>query len=367
MKLDPWQRLMQRGQGADLSSSQFEELGYSLLDSSVDISGAFYSVHLYSIRGLIAPDKAIVASNRIHGNSGVTFGIGKQCNELSNLITGLDLVEDEDQWKAGNRNRPPFLLLQIGPSKCHRARCGYYKKVDGQIIYERKMFEHAHREVESEAEKLTPKVLGTIGYCISSTQELYLDHLKTVCFGRTESEEVLVRLPQFDFLIESVMGMKNEDLQKALDTAASLANSVCSQSAYLFSLGIEEIDVVKRFLFFFLTIESEISREFKSLSSSAFADVFSSPLEPPAAVLVRDVVTKRQNDLLIKFLWCMKTVFPQLTFDDLDTFIALKKIRDGIAHGSFQRLPGQDEAAKAYRLAARILMNQSLSKEQTAV
>jgi hypothetical protein len=53
----------------------------------------------------------------------------------------------------------------------------------------------------------------------------------------------------------------------------------------------------------------------------------------------------------------MKTVMPQLSFDDLNTFMALKKIRDGIAHGSFQQLPSQDEAAKAYRLAARILKN----------
>jgi hypothetical protein len=348
---------MQRGPGADLNSSQFEELGYSLLDSSAELSGDFYTAHLYSIRGLIAPDEAIVASGTIHDTAKVTFGIGKRCNELANRITGLDLVEDEDQWNTSDRHRPPFLLLQIGPSRRHRAECGYYKNVDGQIIYERKMFESAHREVQSEADKLTPKVLGAIGYCISSSEEIYLDHLKTVCFGKTQSEEVLVQLPQTQFLIESRMGMKREDLQNALDTAASLANSVSSKSAYLFSLGIEERDVVKRFLFFFLTIESEVSREFKSLSSSAFVDVFSSPLEPPAADLVRDVVTKRQNDLLVKFLWCMKTSLPQLTYDDLDTFIALKKIRDGIAHGSFQQLPSQDEAAKAYRLAARILMN----------
>ncbi len=174
--------------------------------------------------------------------------------------------------------------------------------VDGQIVYERKMFAQAHREAQSDAEKLTPKVLGTIGYCISPSQELYLDHLKTVCFGKTESDEVLVQLPQFQFLIERRIDMKSEDLQKALDTAASLANSVNSKSACLFSLGIEERDVVKRFLFFFLTIESEVSREFKSLSSSAFADAFGSPLEPPAADLVRDVVTNRQNDLLVKFL-----------------------------------------------------------------
>jgi hypothetical protein len=348
---------MQRGPGADLTSSQFEELGCSLLDPSVDLSGKFYTVNLYSIRGLSAPDEVIVANGRIHGNSQVTFGIGKRCNELANRITGADLVKDEDQWYADDRHRPPFLLLQIGPSKRYRAECGYYKNVDGQIIYERKMFSHAHREAQSDAEKLTPKLLCTIAHCISPSKELYLDHLKTVYFGKTDSDEALVELPQPQFLIESTIGMKSEDLQKALDTAVSFANSVNTQSAYLFSLGIEERDVVKRFLFFFLTIESEVSRGFKSLSSSAFADAFGSPLEPSAADLVHDVVTKRQNDLLVKFLWCMKTEFPQLSFDDLNRFIALKKIRDGIAHGSFKQLPNQDEAERAYRLATRILMN----------
>lgn len=357
MKLDPWQRLMQRGAGADLTSSQFEELGYSLLDPSMDLSGSFYTANLYSIRGLSAPDEVILANGRIQGNSQVTFGIGKRCNELANRITGLDLVEDEDQWHEDDRHRPPFLLLQIGPSKQHRAECGYYKYDDGKIIYERKMFSHAHREAQSDAEKFTPKLLSTIAYCISPSKVLYLDHLKTVHFGKTDTDEVLVQLPQLQFLVESMIGMKSENLQKALATAVSRANSVNSQSAYLFSLGIEERDAVKRFLFFFLTIESEVSRGFSSLSSSAFENAFGSPLEPSAAGLVRDVVTKRQNDLLVKFLWCMKTIMPQLSFDDLDTFMTLKKIRDSIAHGFFEQLPSQDEADKAYRLATRILMN----------
>ncbi len=113
MKLDPWQKLMQRGPGADPTSSQLEELGYSLLDPSVGLSGSFYTANLYTIRGLSAPDEVIVSNGRIQGNSEVTFGIGKRCNELANRITGLDFVDDEDQWSADDRHRPPFLLLQI--------------------------------------------------------------------------------------------------------------------------------------------------------------------------------------------------------------------------------------------------------------
>ncbi len=219
------------------------------------------------------------------------------------------------------------------------------------------MFAHAHREVQTEAEKLTHKALGTIAFCISPSAEIYLDHLKTVYFGKTESGEVLIQLPSFQFLIESMIGMKGEDMQKALDTAVSLTNSVKSQSAYLLGLGIEERDVVKRFLFFFLAIESEVSRVFKSLSSSAFVDAFGSPLELPSADLVHDVVTSRNNDLLVKLLWCMKTKLPQLSFGDLRAFKDLKMIRDGIAHGFFKQLPGQEEADKAYRLATRVLAN----------
>jgi hypothetical protein len=355
MKLDPWQKLMQRGPGADPTSSQLEELGFSLLDPSVGLSGSFYTVNLYAIRGLSAPDEVIVSNGGIQGNSKVRFGIGRRCNELANRMIGLDFVDDEDQWSADDRHRPPFLLLQIRSSKSYRAESGYCKNDDGQIVYERKMFAHAHREVQAEAEKLTHKALGAIALCISPSAEIYLDHLKKVYFGMAESGEVLKQLPSFQLLFELTKGVKGEDLQNALDTAASLTHSNKSRSTYLLGLGLEERDVVKRFLFFFLAIESEVSRVFKSLSSPAFVGAFGSPLEQPSADLVHDVVKSRNNDLLVKFLWCMKTELPQLSFDDLRAFKELKTIRDGVAHGSFEKLPGQEEADKAYKLATRVL------------
>lgn len=154
--------------------------------------------------------------------------------------------------------------------------------------------------------------------------------------------------------------MKSEELQNRLDAASSFADSISSRSAYLLSLGITERDTVKRFLFFFLSIESEINRIFKCIPSSAFAEAFRSPLDAPTSELVCKIVTGRNNnDLLVKFLWCMQTVLPQLCFDGLLVFKDIKKIRDDIAHGLFQKLPDQDDAAKAYRLAANILTMKS--------
>lgn len=359
VKLDPWQRRMERGQGADLTQSQFEELGYSMLDTSVSIEGVFYIVHLYSIRGLAAPNEALISPLQSDGKSGIAFGIGKDYNELAKRITGFGLAEDGERWKEYKSNQQPFLLLQIGPSTRHKAKSGHYKRSDGQIIYERKMFELAHREIKTKSEKLTHKLLSAISCSISPSQELYLDHLKASCFGKTESGEALVQLPESYGLIESIIGMKSEELQNALDAAASLTDSISSRSAYLLSLGIAERDIVKRFLFFFLSIEAEINRIFKSMPSSAFSEAFRSPLDEPTSDLVCKIVTGRNsNDLLVKFLWCMQTVLPQLCLDDLSVFQDIKKIRDDIAHGSFHKLPDQDDAAKAYRLAAHILTKQ---------
>jgi hypothetical protein len=347
---------MERGPGADLTESQFEELGYSMLDTSLSIEGVFYVVHLYSIRGLTAPNEALVSSLQSEGKSGIAFGIGEDYNELAKRLTGFCLTKDEERWKEHKVNRQPFLLIQIGPSTRHKATCGHYKRVDGQIIYERKMFEPAHREIKTKAEKLTHKLLGAISCSISHSQELYFNHLKTSCFGKAESGEVLVQLPEFSGLMELVMGIQSEELQNKLDAAASFADSISSRSAYLFGLGITERDTVKRFLFFFLSIEAEINRIFKCIPSSAFSEAFRKPLDAPTSELVCNIVTGRNNnDLLVKFLWCMQTVLPQLCFDDLLVFKDIKKIRDDIAHGSFQKLPDQDDAAKAYRLAVSII------------
>jgi hypothetical protein len=351
---------MERGPGADLTESQFEELGYSMLDTSLSIEGVFYIVHLYSIRGLTSPNEAVVSSLQSEGQSGIAFGIGKDYNELAERLTGFCLSEDEGRWKEHKDNLQSFLLIQIGPSTRHKAKCGHYKRANGQIIYERKMFEPAHREIKSKAEKLTHKLLGAISCSISHSQELYFNHLTTSCFGKAESGEALVQLPEFCGLIESAMGMKREELQNRLDAAVSFADSISSRSAYLLSLGITERDTVKRFLFFFLSIEAEINRIFKCIPSPAFAEAFRRPLDAPSSELICKIVTGRNNnDLLVKFLWCMQTVLPHLCFDDLLVFKDIKKIRDDIAHGSFQKLPDQDDAAKAYRLAANIITMKS--------
>jgi len=54
----------------------------------------------------------------------------------------------------------------------------------------------------------------------------------------------------------------------------------------------------------------------------------------------------------------MMTVLPHLSCEDLSAFKGLKKIRDDIAHGSFQSLPEQGDAEKAYRLATHILLQE---------
>jgi hypothetical protein len=347
---------MEPGLGSELTQSQFEKLGYSMLDTSVSIEGIFYIVHLYSIRGLIAPGEVLVSRLQSEGKTGIAFGIGKDYNELAKQLTGFALAEDGERWKEYIINQQPFLLLQIGPTKLHKAKCGHYNKTDGQIIYERKMFEPAHREIMTKSEKLTHKLLSAISCSISPSHELYLDHLNTSCFGKTESGDALVQLPELYGLVESIVGMKSETLQNALDAAAFSTDSISSKSAYFLSLGVTESDIVKRFLFFFLSIESEINRIFKCITASTFTEVFRSTLDRPTSDLVCKLITGRNNnDLLVKFFWCMKTVLPQLCFDDLSAFKDIKKIRDGIAHGTFQKLPDQDDTAKAYRLAARIL------------
>ena len=357
VKLEPLQRLMERGLGAELTRSQFEELGYSLLDESESIEGIFFALHLYSVRGLIAPSEAIISSHT-QDEGGVRFGIGSDYDELASLLTGLSIGEDREQWKEVKRTKQPFLMLQIGPSKRYSALCGHYKRLDGQIIYEPKMFECGHREIKTKAEKLTNKALTAISCSISPSQDLYLDHLRTYHFGKTESGEVLVQCPQAHAVIESVIGMESEQLQSALDKAISQTTSIDSRSGHLLGLGLTERDAVKRFLFFFLAIETEINRVFKSVSPSAFAEVFRSPLVASTSDLVHELVTGRNNDLLVKFFWCMMSVLPHLTSEDLAAFKKLKKIRDDIAHGSFQGLPEQGDAEKAYRLATHILLKE---------
>ncbi len=354
MKLDPRQRLMERGPHA--TAGFYEKCGFSLLSSAECLSGAFSSLFVYGVRGLLPPDKPVISHRNLPGIAKVDFGIGNSYNDLSTKIAG-NKVDETDELLANGSSNLSFLLILITKEVTFAAQEGFYKKQDSQILFQRRMFESALIDIEQTSLAILPSILKTVTVEVGRAEDLYFTQRKSFYFGRTDCGKMLLPFPTVHCAIETISGMSNENLQEALDTSARNLTHEEHESTFFFGYGLTEVDPVKRFLFFYVSIEKKIDETFKVLQGRPEARAILSDLldEEEARILWRLLRHPGRNDIQSKFVLCMNEALTHLTSEDLASFVHLHKTRTGMAHGKSRRPPSADEARSAYMLASKML------------
>src|SRR5690606_5107925 len=108
------------------------------------------------------------------------------------------------------------------------------------------------------------------------------------------------------------------------------------RAAAYFALGTEEGDQLKKFLYFFLSLEVETHAVFgridhgATVRSKVLGEGTNAPRHTVAA-LTRDI--SKWDNLFDRFVWCATCVWTHLADDDIAMFKNLKNARDAIAHG----------------------------------
>jgi len=131
------------------------------------------------------------------------------------------------------------------------------------------------------------------------------------------------------------------DLQGLLDRAISLATRMNPKVSRFYSLGLNESDPLKRFLYLFLTIERQTHATFKAIDHGVrMAEL---ARVPPRVNSVGTSFFEAQSEkwrsLQERFIWCALTVWTHLTDVDVENFTKVKKVRDQIAHGEIAAPP----------------------------
>jgi hypothetical protein len=129
---------------------------------------------------------------------------------------------------------------------------------------------------------------------------------------------------------------------KTLETAKELASLVDSTVANFFRLALGEEDPLKRFLYFFLSIEVQTHRTFSKIKHLEHLGNLSSPTDriQLTSVSFFGETIRSWTNLRDRFLWCAHCVWTGLDQSDVTEFARLKRIRDGIAHGDIATPPG---------------------------
>jgi hypothetical protein len=128
------------------------------------------------------------------------------------------------------------------------------------------------------------------------------------------------------------------------------------RAAGFFALGVGEVDQLKKFLYFFLSLEIETHAVFGRIKHRAFLE--SAIAERQSARTAAIALLERQvsglGNLLDCFAWCAASSWPHLNDEDVETFKRLKDARDAIAHGRASE-PPQGYARSPELLAHKVL------------
>lgn len=340
-----------------ISESIMEEMGFRLLMPGEGYAAVFHSLRVYAIRGFTVESQCTdVVSGRLDGFS-YSMAVGSSINAISRQLMQDDFTDSEEQWENEHGCKPPYLVVHLGPTVEYESASSYVKEEGGTIMtYDG--FRAAKAELELIGDKIYPSLLSALA-CSFSSENHSVRFVPTdfAKFGITSDGRTI----QDTRLTMSASGyaatkLEPAQVERKLSAGVSIANNVNMKAARFFRLALEEEDLLKKFLYFFLAIEIETHATFAKIDH---LEMLSKLIAAPSrAALSTQILFDGQRKRLVnigdRFVWCLLCTWTHLSDMDVEEFKRLKKIRDDIAHGSIAAPPAS-AAVAAEKLAAKLL------------
>lgn len=342
-----------------LSSALIESMGYEPIPAGEKIEAWFHSLHAFEIRGLIAPESDIVAAKANIDGTDYDIAIGRSVNVICQAILHDDYTEDESAWAKEHRCSPPYAVVHFGPTAMHSMSKGH-RMLHGREIVTYDAFPLAREELRVIELKALPSIEMALACAFSDgTHEVQVRLVdKTMC-GLT-SENVTVHDLRLTMNATAHVSTPRtaDETRSALKGAVALAASLNPRVSRFFQLGLRDSDSLKRFLYYFLAVEIEVHRVFRTASRAQHVASGLVPVPRAAASLTRLLETRDENwtNLADRFVWCVVSTWVHLDDGDIEEFKKLKKVRDGIAHGDIAT-PHPASVKAIERLARKIHAN----------
>jgi hypothetical protein len=346
-----------------ITRAGLEMMGFTTVVPKDDLTARFHSVVVFKIQGLQIAD--LLCEHRSQSLSGVECEIA-----LVNAVhVGLERVIGAD-WGKLDLNIPEFPddncpFGVVGMCFSEYVGCDEGRRNDRftDLLYLNKCFSSHLKQVRSASERVLPQVIaGLVAALSDASAHIGIGETFELNYGRTIDGQFVIDIdPEFKFSAHTVRRVEVSKINTRLDAALAYMRRLRPKSTRLFLNALTEKDDLKRFLYFFFSIEVEINDKFKSinpevvLNSLLSASVPGSSAEAAASVLARDI-EKRLSTLSDKFIWCANSVWPHIDSESIDRFKRLKKLRDDISHGNIVELPF-GAAVEAETLARKIILS----------
>jgi hypothetical protein len=339
-----------------LSSDAIAAMGFTRIPVDGAVSAAFHALHVFSVQGItVSADQVVVKQGRAAGLD-YTIGCGASVNAVCKTLLGQQFTENETEWARARGANAPYLVVHLGPTALHTASQGYIKNEAGDIIsYD--TFAQAREELNQLEARALPSIEMALSVIFAGvTPPVRLLPSDVARFGLTP-DGVTVHDVRITGGAEGYVSTSLDatQLEAHLTSAAKLSARVNKRAAAFFRLGRRDEDELKRFLYFFLAIEIETHRVFRTVSRRDHLRNVASYEARIGDAAERLLEQKADNwvNLADLFVWCVASVWKHLDLEDVREFQRLKKIRDNIAHGNVAA-PPTGSAAAAEALAMKI-------------
>jgi len=329
-------------------------MGFKPIQDGSTISARFHALHVLTIQGITVEEGALAPVRT--SVQGVSFAltVGSNVNALSKELLNDDYVEDETAWAKEHSCSPPYALLHFGPTETHTCTSGHAQEREGDLLtYD--AFSLAKEELRLAGDRVLPSIITALTTTLSSREhQVRITKADSLVFGISDRGQVVRDLRLTLSATATVATrVRGDALIEKIDRATRLASSIDPKVSRFYHLALEEKDLLKRFLYFFLSVEVQTHASFSRIDHpSALSSLIASDDR------TRDVVVPFLEDqrehwkaLRERFVWCVACVWKHLSRQDVEEFARLKRIRDDIAHGVVAT-PSAADVQSVERLAA---------------
>lgn len=345
-----------------ITNAAKEIMGFKALLEGATITARFHALHVLAIRGITLDSATSAHAEGVAHGVPYSIAIGPSVNLTTRQLMDEDFTDDEPTWTKEHSCSPPYAVIHFGPTEPHTCATGYAQERDEAILtYD--AFAVAREELRAAAEKALPSLTAALACTYSSSgHEIQVSNVDSAVFGLTETgksiHDVCLRMSATAF---ASTRLDPKALANGVAQTTVLAASMNSKVARFYSLALEERDLLKRFLYFFLSIEVQTHAAFAAIDHpGAFESLVI------ADDRTRDVVLPFLNEqraqwrtLKERFVWCVVCRWTHLSRKDVEDFIRLKRVRDSIAHGELAS-PSSVDVVSVARLAT--LLHHSLDQ-----
>jgi hypothetical protein len=345
---------------ATFSTYALEAMGFRDLISRGSLAASFMSVTVYEARGITLPEGFSGSRQARVAGANYRIAVSKGVNAGAQCLIGDDFAESESDWLKEVKGAGPFVLVAVGPTDFIECEAGRMMRMPDGSITTYDSFPRVRETLKSLEDRVLPPVVATLTLALNEPDRyVALRKLARASAGRTPDRTTVhdIRLDvRGEMTVSRALGEARA--VEALDASVERAPTLHQRAAKYFALGTAEDDQLKKFLYFFLSLEVETHAVFggidhaSKLRSLVLRDGTSAPRPSTAELITRDIA--KWDNLFDRFVWCSTSAWPSLVDDDIKLFKELKSARDAIAHGRTSEPPA-GFARKAELLAHKVL------------